>query len=210
MTVLFLNQTHMSLSFQKTKKSLQQQVGDSGQLHCSVKHFWCRSDSTQPGWKKRISTMRHCSLLARILYSGSTDQSHMGGKKPSSWFLSGLHLICDAYKATKANRNPLNVYIAVLIQQLCNRKQEGKYDPSSKTISARERYNSEVRIGNRCGALGLRQYICVKICHQMYGGSCICVWVQNPRRAHVDSETVRTGCGEFRAALILHYARLQL
>lgn len=62
-------------------------------------------------------------------YVQEADLSHTAKKKKKLWLIFILFIfdLCAAYEATKADRNPLNVYEALLNQQLCNIKQESKY-----------------------------------------------------------------------------------
>lgn len=93
--------------------------------------------------------------------------------------------LCVAYEATKANRNPLTVYIAALNQQLCKMKQEGKH--SRRTLLQRLtpyqlfEWLQSVNFKPSSVMLSgwLRPCICVRMCSQVHddGRVCVCVCV---------------------------------
>lgn len=72
-------------------------------------------------------------------------------KKKKLWLIFILFIfdLCAAYEVTKADRNPLNVYEALLNQQLCNIKQESKYSHRMlKKIT-----NSNMSFSSMCAAI---------------------------------------------------------
>lgn len=72
-------------------------------------------------------------------------------KKKKLWLIFILFIfdLCAAYEVTKADRNPLTVYEALLNQQLCNIKQESKYSHRMlKKIT-----NSNMSFSSMCAAI---------------------------------------------------------
>lgn len=90
--------------------------------------------------------------------------------------------LCVAYEATKANRNPLTVYIAALNQQLCKMKQEDKH--SRRTLQRLTPYQllgwlQSVNFKPSSVMLSgwLRPCVCVRMCSQVHDDGRVCVRV---------------------------------
>lgn len=102
------------------RQLLEYSLVDIAMLYMIGANEWTRSQSA-----------RHC-LLAETSNSGSTDLRH-AARVLRLILISFMFDLYVAYEAAKANRNPFTVYLAVLNQQLCKMKQDGKHSQKSNT-----------------------------------------------------------------------------